>query len=737
MHKLALPLSIGTALLFTTAAWPVAAEPIFNRIASFPIVLNKPADRDAKAKTVAEIMAATADGMLVTYTDAELKGLGLIDIADPTSPKPAGFVPLKGEPTSVAIRGRKAFVAVDTSPSKDAPSGHIATVDLDRKTVEATCELGGQPDSVKTSADGRWLAIAIENERDEGKDKGKMPQLPGGNLTVVSLAADGALSCETRRVVNLTGMAEVASEDPEPEFVDVNALGEAIVSLQENNHFAVVDLATARVLKHFSAGAVTLDKVDTKRDGVIDPTGRLEGVKREPDAVAWLDNDRIVSANEGDYEGGSRGFSIFRKDGTLEWDSASMIDQLAMRFGHYPERRSGAKGAEPEGVEVATFGGERLIFLSAERASLVFVFRDEGPGKAPAFLQALPAGAGPEGSVALPARNLLIVSSEADGVADGLARPHVMIYARAEGVAAYPTIESVDGPNGAPLGWGALSGLAAHRTQPGRLFAVTDSVFATSRILEIDASAKPARIVNATTVTRDGKPASYDAEGIATRAGGGFWLASEGNPERKEGALQDRLVRLSAAGEVEQDITLPEEIAKHAVRFGFEGVTVTGEGASETVWLAVQREWKDDPKGMAKILSYKPATKAWGVYRYPLDPAQEGWVGLSELTAIGDETFIVIERDNQFGDKAMKSLKSFSVAGVTAAAPGAAEVPVLKKVLVRDLTPDLKAPHGYVLDKVEGFTIDANGQGFVVTDNDGVDGSSGETQFFSIGRVAR
>jgi len=46
------------AVLAAVASSPALAEPVFNRIASFPIVLNLPADRDAKTKTVAEIIAA-------------------------------------------------------------------------------------------------------------------------------------------------------------------------------------------------------------------------------------------------------------------------------------------------------------------------------------------------------------------------------------------------------------------------------------------------------------------------------------------------------------------------------------------------------------------------------------------------------------------------------------------------------------------------------------------------------
>ncbi len=227
-------------------------------------------------------------------------------------------------------------------------------------------------------------------------------------------------------------------------------------------------------------------------------------------------------------------------------------------------------------------------------------------------------------------------------------------------------------------------------------------------------------------------------QGIAVRAGGGFWLASEGNPEKKDGPLPDLLLRVSAKGEVEEEIRLPEELARHAVRFGFEGVTVTGTGAEETVWLAVQREWKDDPRGKTKILSYKPATKAWGVLHYPLtQPASGHWMGLSELVSLGDDRFAVIERDSAFGAKAFKTIQAFSVKGLTPAAVGSAEIPTVAKSLLRDLTPDLMKAGGYGLDKVEGMTVDKAGNLFVVTDNDGVDDSSGETQFFAFGPLPR
>lgn len=62
--------------------------------------------------------------------------LGLIDIANPAQPKPLGNIDIGGEPTSVAIAGRTALVAVNTSESYTAPSGVLRSIDIDTKGVE-------------------------------------------------------------------------------------------------------------------------------------------------------------------------------------------------------------------------------------------------------------------------------------------------------------------------------------------------------------------------------------------------------------------------------------------------------------------------------------------------------------------------------------------------------------------------------------------------------------------------
>jgi hypothetical protein len=532
-------------------------------------------------------------------------------------------------------------------------------------------------------------------------------------------------------VVDLTGLAETAPEDPEAEFVDINGSNEIVVSLQENNHIAIIDGATGKVTAHFSAGTVDLDGVDAADDGAIAFTGSLAGVKREPDAVKWLDDDRFVAANEGDYDGGSRGFTIFNRDGTVAHESGLSLEYALAAIGHYPDKRSDAKGVEPEGAAVATFDGTRYMFIISERGSAIGVYEDTGA--APRLVQVLPSGVSPESAVAIPGRNLLVSANEADLGEDGLARAHVMIFERAEGTPAYPQLVASANADGTPIGWGALSGLFADPEQSGILYAVNDSVFGMQpTIYTIDANRTPAAITAATRITRNGQPAQkLDIEGIVGDGNGGFWLASEGRTDR---LVPHALYRVNAEGEIKKEVGFPPELLAHEKRFGAEGITMTGEGDNSRLWIAMQREWGDDGKDTVKLVSYTPATDEWGAVGYGLDKAESGWVGLSEITAHGDHVYL-IERDNLIGEAArIKKLYRVAVSGLQPA-PLGGTLPMVAKEEVRDLIPDLKALNGYVVDKVEGFAIDASGTGYVVTDNDGVDDSSGETYFFSIGAM--
>ena len=239
---------------------PALAEMNFNRIASFATPDNMADGEDRNRETSPEIIAATADGMRLVYTDSPLGVLGMIDIADPKNPKPLGNIPLDGEPTSVTLVGTSAFVGINMSESYTEPAGTLQVIDIDSKSALASCDLGGQPDSVASAKDGSFVIVAIENERDEDLNDGAIPQLPAGSLLKFDIK-DGVADCATKSVIDVTGLADVAPSDPEPEFVDVNSLGETVVTLQENNHHGGHRRRRHRCVDNFSAGSASICRI--------------------------------------------------------------------------------------------------------------------------------------------------------------------------------------------------------------------------------------------------------------------------------------------------------------------------------------------------------------------------------------------------------------------------------------------------------------------------------------------
>jgi hypothetical protein len=297
-----------------------------------------------------------------------------------------------------------------------------------------------------------------------------------------------------------------------------------------------------------------------------------------------------------------------------------------------------------------------------------------------------------------------------------------MLFEYQDAPAVYPHLTSAGTDE--LIGWGAISGQVM--AEDGTIFAVNDSFYGMQpTIFHIDPSQTPARIVDAIRVTRNGAPAQLmDMEGIALDGDGGFWVASEGRANRLR---PHALFHIGADGEIEDYVTLPETLLDVARRHAFEGVTRVG----DMLYVAVQRPWDDDPANHAKVLGYNLDTEEWSVAHYPLTDPATGWVGLSEI--VGHDGFLYfVERDNQHATAAVtKQITRVALDSVQMVAPG--ETPnVLEKELVVDLLPYLTSTGGYVLDKVEGLAIAADGTMWVSTDNDGVDDHSGETMFFAI-----
>lgn len=752
---------------FLCDATTLNSDKNFNRIASFPVCSQIDAACDTDTETAAEIVAASNDGMTLIYTNSPNEEIGFVDITDPASPAALGTLALAGEPTSVAVVGAYALVGLNTSADFVNVDGELVVVDIASRTVVTSINLGGQPDSVAVSPDGAYAAVVIENERDEDLGDGAPPQAPAGYLTIVNLS--GAPAAWTTSTVDMTGIADLYPGDPEPEYVDINSDNIAVVTLQENNYIALVDLSDGSIVNHFSAGSVDLTQIDATEEepALISQTETLDDVLREPDGVSWINTEYFATADEGDLNGGSRGFTVFNTAGEVVYEAGNTLDHLAVRLGQYPDARSENKGNETENAEVGIFGGNRYLFLASERSSLVFVYDASNPAK-PIYKQTLPAGVGPEGVLAIPSRNLLVAASEEDNRGDVI-RSVVNIYRYSSGDASYPTISSADRLDGTPIPWSALSGLSADPQNENVVYAVEDSYYQQNRIFTIDVSGRPATLTAETRIldsndvfaampvvsladssvadddaTRadvfdeadlallinSDKSVNIDPEGIAKASDGGFWVVSEGagtvgDAGRPVNSL-NFLFKLDSQGVIEDVITLPSALNDVQLRFGFEGVAEY----NSSVYVAFQRVWPGDSN--VRIGVYDTVGDSWSFLYYPLEaPASQngGWVGLSDLTSLGGGEFLVVERDNQGGpDAAIKRLYRFDVSGLAADS-------VVSKTLVRDLIDDLKAPGGLVPEKIEGLAVMADGDVLIVNDNDGVDDNSGETQLIHLGDI--
>lgn len=818
----------GIALGLGTSASAQADDSLlFRRIASIPAFLNASID----APSVAEIVAAARQGTLLVYTDALSGRIGFVDITDPAAPVADGAIVTDGEPTSVAVLGDYALAVVNTSKNFVKTSGVVLVIDVNTRGVVAEIPLDGQPDAIALSKDGRFAAIAIENERDEGLGNGQPPQAPGGFLAILDLI--GAPAEWTVRNVDLAGVPTLFPEDPEPEFVAINDANVVVITLQENNHIALVDLETGLVTGHFPAGAVDLGKIDVANNNLIELTGVKPNVAREPDAIAWISDRAFATANEGDLFGGSRGFTIFGDDGSVLFDAGHEYEWLAVRVAQYPDQRSGSKGTEPEGLTYAEFEGasgpERLLFVAAERGSFVAVYRLPGeclgdvsgdgavdgadlsivlgawgssnPGSAdldgdgavtaadvavllgqwgycpvtPEFVQVLPSAARPEGLLAIPERNLFVTASELDDRA-GKVRSTITIY-QGGTESTYPSFTSVDRPDGSPMPWGALSGFIADAKDDGTVYAIHDNIYRRTRIFTIDVSTTPGVIqaelplsdpsgllltalselkaelpntpsFNPASFTNADGTVNVDGEGIAIAQGGGFWIAHEGGGNLVDGVSNpasfpflspNMLIKAGTDGTITDVVLLPLDLTRNQLRFGFEGVASVEENGIEIVYVCFQREWPaaGDAPNLAKIGRYDTSTGAWSFASYPLDlptSPNGGWVGVSEITALGDGEFVVIERDDQAGsDARVKRLYTYSLAGIGFSQLEGGPLPVVAKTLARDLVAQGDFDAGVILEKIESTAVLSNGRTLVITDNDGVGNTSGETRMLDLG----
>lgn len=291
-------------------------------------------------KSAAEIPAYCPDTKRLFVVNAHSGSLDVLDLTDPARPSLLAVLNVAedvGQGMSVVnsavVRNGLLAVAVEAKPKTEP--GRVAFYRSAELRLLGSQPVGALPDQLTFSPDGSRVLVA-----NEGEPNADYTVDPMGTVSVIDLASGvEAATVKTldfsdwneggSRAAELPGLKAsglrifgvrplpkdgtrpaTVAEDIEPEWVEVSADGKtAVVSLQENNAIAVIDLDTlsiARILPlgfkdHGQAGN-ELDASD-KDDGIhLAAYPGLFGVY-QPDTIRLLVRDGktyVITANEGD-----------------------------------------------------------------------------------------------------------------------------------------------------------------------------------------------------------------------------------------------------------------------------------------------------------------------------------------------------------------------------------------------------------------------------------------------------
>ena len=372
-------------------------------------------------------------------------------------------------------------------------------------------------DSVNVSPDGNYALAVLEAEDEEAL----------GQVAVIETKAADPEAWEVTPIAvsdGVPGDAGLLTDDPQPEFAAIRADNTAAVTIQEDNAVAIIDLPTATVTDLWSMGSI--DRLaDLTNDGDIvfddpynpasvadpDPRGGL-GAEREPDAIAWIDGGtKLAIAEEGEYNvNGGRGWSIWKADGDLVWETEGSLDELMARHNLATDGRATSRGNEYEGLTAATFDGREYVFVGSERAFGLAAYDVTNPAS-PRFVTAIPTGREPEGMVASEAREIVITSNE-NGNADS--------WTVMEGI----PVEAID-PDRRPV----VGGPGAYRLSLGKLGVAGASRFVATldnfRIGLLETAARDRVRLTRINVTQGGAPlGSGEFTDVAVDPDGGWWV---------------------------------------------------------------------------------------------------------------------------------------------------------------------------------------------------------------------
>ncbi|MDA0138514.1 hypothetical protein [Solirubrobacter deserti] len=512
--------AVIAALLILASPAQAAKPPAYD---TFELVSRSgPPPGPTSGSQTPEIADVTPDGMRLFTTLGE-RGFSAWDLSDPAKPKFQRTIGIGNGAyvTSVNVTPDGRHLLVTQKASGTLQVSRLSVFDARTLAPLVTWPLAGQPDGVAISPDGQWALIAIENE----------PAGVQGELARVRLEGTDPADWEINGIaIDATDPALANPNDLQPEFIDIRPDNTAVVTLQENNAVAVVDIPGNAITDIWSAGRTDNQLSDRNRtpnriaftDPLTDRQDATLGAPREPDAIGLLPGgEHVILANEGEAGLGGRSFTIHALDGTLVYDSKERVEKYLADRGLYPDDRSTSHGAEFEGVDVGTYGRTTVAAIGAERGDAV-VFVDVTDPTQPKLMQALPSGGEPEGILAVPQRNLLLTVDAGNprgftvfraAMRRDLPDGRRQIAAADEPLYRLHGLTAVDSTRLAVLHGGSPGGNAG----PGAILEVA-----------LRRTGGEATGVKTTPITLDGAPVNLDYGGDLARdpRTGGWWVAS-------------------------------------------------------------------------------------------------------------------------------------------------------------------------------------------------------------------
>ena len=331
-------------------------------------------------------------------------GLQVINLSNPSAPTLITNLDLTAAPysfattdiTSVAVHG--SVIAIALPDALKINPGKVVFLSAVDYSLLGSVVVGSLPDHLTFSPDGTKVLTANEGEFDPGTTQAN------GSVSIIDLSS--GVASATVNTVDFTSYngqettlrtagvrlvpGATASEDLEPEYLSVSADGtKAMVTLQEANSVALLDLATATFTaivplghKDFSTLFADFSDRDNAAGTGIAPLLRkgnpVKGMYM-PDAIASFESagqTYYVIANEGDDRNDFLSSAETTTVGAVDLDNTIFPDEVALKTNARLGRlvicgatgMNGDTDSDGDIDEILSYGGRSFSILNSSGA---------------------------------------------------------------------------------------------------------------------------------------------------------------------------------------------------------------------------------------------------------------------------------------------------------------------------------------------------------------------------------